>query len=611
MELTAVELAELEALEQERGQQVSDELSPLELQELADLEASKSDEEGSASQAALEGVSQGATLGFSDEIGASIQGIADDAQTIGNMLGIVDPSPTQVSQELIDRGFSGDLATDAYGLAVRENRNIIKDAKEKHPLAFTSGEVAGGLLLPGGGAAKAAAKAPKLIKTGVSLAGISSISALDSLGKSEEDQLEEQLSDALYGGAGGVAAFGLLGVAGKGAKLAGKALKEVGVDLSIKSMGIFNKSSKKKFFKMLENKRIAPKEFIERINNEVTVEGKALVTATKSQNDILADTSLRLDQLGDDMGHIIKEVESRTGEIKVSNKELAAYVTGKLAQKYQKDPTLTNQMKQAQSIIKRMDIKSELDDGSLSSVNYWKNDLLDDFQKNSERGFFGTSDIEQDTIKEISNFVELKISSASRDGDLINAYRDTKTRFGTLAEYGRFVDNSVKFDEEGMIGKVAKTLQGMPLAGAVAGGSSNAARTMAGFVLGSTLKTASKSPSLHRMASKAAMSVGVALEKGGKEAWVDRLGLAASRSFDDFMAEMDILNLKTQGFITDPGEAEQLEQQVRQSNLDVRSKMRASDQIKEGRVPDMQPVQKPFLKKYKARGRDENGRKVR
>ena len=154
-----------------------------------------------------------------------------------------------------------------------------------------------------------------------------------------------------------------------------------------------------------------------------------------------------------------------------------------------------------------------------------------------------------------------------------------------------------------MLGKVYKTIGWAPLAIGTAGTEATG-NVLAGIALGTALKTAAKSPMLQRQASKAAMSVGTHLEKGMSPEFAQRLSGAATRSMDDFLAELDILNLKTQGFITDPGEAEQLTQQVKSSTVPVREKMRQIGEIQSGRVPTApQEPEIPFMKVYKNRER--------
>ena len=76
----------------------------------AEPEAEPQLPEVSQGKAALLGASQGATMGFSDEIGAGVQSSADRIQSLLNRYtGLVDKSPTQVSEELAGQGFAGDI----------------------------------------------------------------------------------------------------------------------------------------------------------------------------------------------------------------------------------------------------------------------------------------------------------------------------------------------------------------------------------------------------------------------------------------------------------------------------------------------------------------------
>lgn len=83
------------------------------------------------------GVQQGATMGFSDEIGAGIQALL--AKVSGK---------TAHDQELIDQGFTGDLQPDMtsiYKEAQAKNQADVLNAQERSPVASFTGELAGGL----------------------------------------------------------------------------------------------------------------------------------------------------------------------------------------------------------------------------------------------------------------------------------------------------------------------------------------------------------------------------------------------------------------------------------------------------------------------------------
>ena len=565
------ELAELESLE-------SQALSSEEEAELVQLDALEHEESTSASEAALRGAAQGISLGFSDEIQSGIESAFSDK---------------------------------TYAQALEENRAIMETAKQEHPVAFTGGEIGGGLLIPGLGTAGAAKSGITLAKAGVAAGKIAAVGAIDGLGKSTEDDLESQFSDALYGGAGALAGAGIMKGGGKLAGKAGRVIQEEAQGMAERSMGIFNASSRKAFRKNLEVKGISPEQFTERVFSQKDVNGKQLLSGMKSQQELLDGSRARMSQLGEEMGAIVKRVEAETGEVKVSNKEMSAYITGKLSEKYKNDPTLLNQAKEADAVLKRFAIKADLPDENLSNLIYWKNDLLQDFSKNVDRPFFKASDVERDAIREISNYVELKVSAASNDGALIDQFRKAKADFGTLAEYGKHVQKSVDMDEKGMLGKIAKSLSWAPLAMATGGGVGGVGGAMTGLVLGTALKTAAKNPTALRGASKAAMAVGKHLEKGANPEFAMRLSNAATRSMDDFLAELDVLNMKTQGFITDPGEAEQLTQRVKGSGVPTREKMRQMSEINNGRVPTPPSAESaaPFMKVYKQRDRRQGRKK--
>ena len=152
----------------------------------------------SALEAAGQGALQGATLGLGDEIGAAMETGMDWLAQKGLMPG-VDRSPTEVARELQAQGIKGDIgpttAGEFYRQSREEGREDIAQAQEAHPLAFGAAEFAGGMLVPGMGAAGAAKGAAGLAKAG-RLAGVGAGSgALGAVGTSEADLTKGEIGE--------------------------------------------------------------------------------------------------------------------------------------------------------------------------------------------------------------------------------------------------------------------------------------------------------------------------------------------------------------------------------------------------------------------------------
>lgn len=166
----------------------------------------------SSAESAVAGARQGATLGFSDEIGGGIQAGLD------KLLGGV----SDVDAELAAQGFEGSLLPDAssvYKQARDENRAIDKAAEAANPGAYFAGELGGGLV-SGGGLAKAgilkstnlAKNAPMIQKMIASGKLGAKAGAAAGLGASEsEDATGMAVDTAIGAGLGGVLGSGIEG----------------------------------------------------------------------------------------------------------------------------------------------------------------------------------------------------------------------------------------------------------------------------------------------------------------------------------------------------------------------------------------------------------------
>lgn len=152
------------------------------------------------------GIAQGLTLGFKDEL---FSGIA---------------APFRAGARAIVGGDEGksfaQRLSDAYSTELETQRQILKRAQERSPVATGVGEVAGALLLPIPGGA-----ATTLPRTAFRSAGIGAgVGGAFGFGTGEGTQ--DRLTGASIGAASGGAAGGVLPFIGSGLSLAGRAINQ-------------------------------------------------------------------------------------------------------------------------------------------------------------------------------------------------------------------------------------------------------------------------------------------------------------------------------------------------------------------------------------------------
>lgn len=215
-------------------------------------------------QAALTGAQQGLTMGFADELGGMTQSGLDRFQRLLNeYTGLVGKSPTQISEELAQQGFQGDLgptsSDELYKEATAEGRRELAASEEQHPWTTGLTDVASSMLIPGAAIGKIA-KAPKAIskldKVRKGAATGMGVGALEAAGRTEEDiSSPEGREDVAMGASLG----GLFGAgAGKvSQKLEPKALMKKADDLAEQAEDAALRSS-----------GITPKEMSEQIEKQ-------------------------------------------------------------------------------------------------------------------------------------------------------------------------------------------------------------------------------------------------------------------------------------------------------------------------------------------------------
>lgn len=105
---------------------------------------------GQTAEDALKGYTQGATLGFADELGGATATGLDYGQRLLNKLGLAGKSPGQISEELKAQGVTGDVgpssAAEIYRQGQQETKADFEKAKERSPWAYGGAELAGGMV---------------------------------------------------------------------------------------------------------------------------------------------------------------------------------------------------------------------------------------------------------------------------------------------------------------------------------------------------------------------------------------------------------------------------------------------------------------------------------
>jgi hypothetical protein len=169
----------------------------------------------------LRGGSQGFTAGFADELG----GLAAGA---GSLFGSARDALT---------GFNGgdegalDAAKRAYTEGRDSERAKVKAARDRSPVASTVGEIAGGVLVPGGAASKMSSIPKKMLAgaaTGSALGALSGIGSAESMDVAPESMVVPTIVGGLAGGlipGGAAVAMPLLRKAGAAG---GTLLRKVG-----------------------------------------------------------------------------------------------------------------------------------------------------------------------------------------------------------------------------------------------------------------------------------------------------------------------------------------------------------------------------------------------
>ncbi len=247
------------------------------------------------------GAIQGATFGFADELAAGAKAALDTA---------IDAVSSKKEQD--KPGFK-----QRYNDQLSKMRDYLKKLEEENPKAFVGGELAGGLLMPGGLVAKAArsvvggvkgAKAAATVaKTAAQGAGMGGLTAA---GYSEAKDAGELAQDVAEGAGTGAVLGGAIGTAGKFARFLGKQTGKAIDNMAIKEMG-FNKPD---LAKLTPEKQQKILEFAQ--DNKII--GKSAEETMQNAKSLREEAGSRLNNF------IKKAAEAGEGEAKYLNTEKLA-----------------------------------------------------------------------------------------------------------------------------------------------------------------------------------------------------------------------------------------------------------------------------------------------
>jgi len=524
-------------------------------------------------ESALRGAAQGLTLGHADEISGAVEAAFTDKP---------------------------------YEQARNESREAFERAREDNPLAFQSSEVISGV-------AGAIAAGPAAL----GVRGAVAFGAIQALGESEEDDIEDLIIDSVAGGAlglGGDLLFGepigskLKSGIGKVAnRLKDVARSEADI-LGFKSLGITNKAHVKRLTNTLKNKGQNTTDFLDRFSTEVDVNGEPLLTTFKGQEELLVDVLDRRSQLSDEIGGYLKQVDIENGgSINLDPNELADHLQESII-----DPLINGgatsfeEQQLAEKLLKRTDFIRNQKNWSLTDLNNWKVKLGKTLnfakRENTDLALNGKL---RETLTSTIDFIHDKIQVHSNDPALLDSFKETKLKFGTLADAEGFIEDSVAANKKGFIGNIRRAFStfGSAGVGGIAGG-------VPGVVLGGAFDLASKSPTVNRALSKKlkeisnfSLSSPQAPELGR---YLKLLNDSSVRGSDAFENAIDLIHRNINGEIIDKEEENFHRSKANGSGYGTSTRLRLNEEINNKRIPSYEEAdsEQPFLKSYKPQPRD-------
>jgi hypothetical protein len=184
-------------------------------------------DEGSDLKDILRGGAEGLSAGFADELygagAGSIPGAAKQASTMISEVGEGNVGPASILNPLSLLPKFNDEDTAAYKEARDLSRKSLSESEERSPWLTKGAELLGGVIAPGGAAAKGLSTSAKIMKgagVGAALGGVAGA------GSSTAESGKELASDVLSGAGVGTVLGGAAGAIGKGMKAAKEGIAE-------------------------------------------------------------------------------------------------------------------------------------------------------------------------------------------------------------------------------------------------------------------------------------------------------------------------------------------------------------------------------------------------
>jgi hypothetical protein len=495
-------------------------LTPEEEAELAELEAMELELQGqnavedsySNLESGAMGLAQGTSLGFADELGGAAKTAID--VVAGNA------SFSQIS--------------DQY----KKNRDLLrkefKEAEKDNPKSFMAGDITGGVattLIPGLNVAKGLGAA---VKVGALAGGASA------LGRTEEEDIQDQLVDTLMGAGFGAAAGGVGYGIGKGfdkaGKFVGEKIKSGGESELMRALGFTSMTAKKNLDRVAKSKGISNIEMLGEVIEETAPDGKAIFSPLRGENGQFTALRETVDAYGKGIAEIVGKVDDSLEIPPVNPKNLLNRLKGDLTKVFNMDSGV-----ESKAVTKFVDDLINPD----SLTEAWSLKRLWGFRKSVDSiTDFGGSDALQNNIKRqarksIENLLRenlesapnMAVNQADELGEtVLQKYLNASDKYGKLRTVqDAFYDNII-LKKEGVIGALRKSIHfgGLGI-GAAAGASVGG---VPGMIVGGVLGRAVQQGLGGKVIGKALTKAGTVAAKNNR--YAERLIMAAGRSGEAF-----------------------------------------------------------------------------
>jgi hypothetical protein len=409
------------------------------------------------------GAVQGATMGFGDELSGALNSGMDKTQALLNKLGLASPSPSQVDEQLRQKGFSGDLL-DKNKTMYTEGRDVAraenKEAESQNPGSYIGGNVAGGLataLIPGAVGSKLLTPVGNVLKGSGTAAKIGNsainalpIGALVGAGMSESNDVSGLAQDVATGAlTSGVASGALTGVGQGVGKIANKTAQVV----EDKFPSVY-----RAFKKGEEGITTYGKEFADETNTKLQdITGKVRDFVLGKRNEVSQKTAKTIDTLGKQINDVESDIVNYHKNLMEKSGE--RFEKSKLGSAKQIELKL---LQQKQNIGKTFDtIDQQLDDSGIL------------FNNNDKISKLGETLQDNGLMPDQAQYFQSKFEPFLKKGDLnIQELRNLKNMARDLSSsdnipvakafqkfYREVTDNQINILEQSGIPDIANNLK--------------------------------------------------------------------------------------------------------------------------------------------------------